>query len=378
MKNIFYWSPFIGNVATIKAVINSAFSLSKFSKGKFLPYIINCGGEWDKFNDEFSRKNIKKINLQSKFKINTKINGFLNSRIEFLRIFINCYFPLKNFLKKQKSDYLIIHLITSLPLILFLFNKFDTKLVIRISGKVKFNFLRKLIWKWNSKNIELITCPTMDSLREINKLNIIKKEKIIFLPDPVINIRKINKKKKIIKNEFKNTKYFLSIGRFTKQKNHILLIKAFANITKIINNLELVIIGDGELKAKYYKVIHDLGIREKIHIIGYQDNIYPFMNNSLGIISTSLWEDPGFVMIEAAASNTFIISSNCPSGPEEFVSTDNGILFKNNNLNDLQNQIIRYFNLSNEELNNMKIGAKKKSKLFTKFRHYKILSKFLA
>lgn len=360
MKNIFYWSPFIGNVATIKAVINSAFSLSKFSNGKFLPYIINCGGEWDKFGNEFNNKNIQKIDLQSKFKINTKINGFLRSRIEFLKIFINCYFPLKSLLKTNRPDYLVVHLVTSLPLILYLFNKFETKLIIRISGKVKFNFFRKLIWKLNKKNIDFITCPTLESQNEIKKLNIIHKSKIVFLPDPIINIRKINRNKKIVKNELKNIKYFLTIGRFTRQKNHNLLIKAFANITNKIKNVELIIIGEGELNSEYNKIIKDFGIKEKVHIIEYQDNVYPYINNSLGIISTSLWEDPGFVMIEAAACNAFIISSDCPSGPEEFVSTSNGMLFKNNDLNDLQNKILKYFELSNKQIHRMKLGAKKK------------------
>ena len=163
-----------------------------------------------------------------------------------------------------------------------------------------------------------------------------------------------------MKNELKNIKYFLTIGRFTRQKNHNLLIKAFANITNKIKNVELIIIGEGELNSEYNKIIKDFGIKEKVHIIEYQDNVYPYINNSLGIISTSLWEDPGFVMIEAAACNAFIISSDCPSGPEEFVSTSNGMLFKNNDLNDLQNKILKYFELSNKQIHRMKLGAKKK------------------
>ncbi len=377
MKNIFYWSPFIGNVATIKAVINSAFSFSKFSKGKYLPFIINCGGEWNYHEKEIEEKKINTIDLQNNFRINTKINGFFKSRLEFLKIFINCYFPLKNLLKKNHPEYLIVHLITSLPLILYLFNKFETKLVIRVSGKVKFNFIRRLIWKLSSNSIHLITCPTLESLKEIKKLNIIKQEKIIFLPDPVIDIKEINKNKKVLIELPTRYKYFLSIGRFTKQKNHILLIKAFANLLKILKDIELIIIGDGELKDEYLQTIESLGIKNKIHLIGYQKNIYPFINNSLGIISTSLWEDPGFVMIEAAACEKFVISSNCPSGPEEFISSTNGILFQNNDLDDLEKQIKKYLILDDKEIFNIKLGAKKKSKIFTKLNHYKIFSNYL-
>ena len=35
MKKVYYWSPYLGNIATIKAVMNSALSLVKFSNNYF-------------------------------------------------------------------------------------------------------------------------------------------------------------------------------------------------------------------------------------------------------------------------------------------------------------------------------------------------------
>ena len=67
-------------------------------------------------------------------------------------------------------------------------------------------------------------------------------------------------------------------------------------------------------------------------------NIFKYLKKCKCFISTSLWEDPGFVMVEAAASNCFVISSDCRSGPKEFIGKDNGLLFKNNNLDDLINK----------------------------------------
>ena len=43
---LYYWSPFFSNVATEKAVINSIVSVSKFSKRKINPYLIDVIGEW--------------------------------------------------------------------------------------------------------------------------------------------------------------------------------------------------------------------------------------------------------------------------------------------------------------------------------------------
>ena len=49
---IYYWSPFFTNIATIKAVINSANSFIRFSKDKSLKVsLIDSIGEWDNFEN---------------------------------------------------------------------------------------------------------------------------------------------------------------------------------------------------------------------------------------------------------------------------------------------------------------------------------------
>ena len=47
------------------------------------------------------------------------------------------------------------------------------------------------------------------------------------------------------KNLLINRKYFLNIGRLTKQKNQALLIDVFSKLVKNNNNLYLYIAGDG-------------------------------------------------------------------------------------------------------------------------------------
>ena len=54
-KKVLYWSPHINReIATVKAVFNSAYSLSKYSN-KFKPTIINAFGEWDNYSDKFEK-----------------------------------------------------------------------------------------------------------------------------------------------------------------------------------------------------------------------------------------------------------------------------------------------------------------------------------
>ncbi len=375
MKQIYYWSPFISNIATIKAVINSAHSFNKFSNNKFESTIINACGEWNEYETELIDKKINLEKLNSSLKINNKITGFLKSRFTYIRIFISCFFPLINLIIKKKPDFLIVHLITSLPIFLFMLFNFKSKLIIRISGKIKMNFIRKTLWRFSKNKIFLICCPTKESQREILKLNIIHKSKVIFLPDPIIDINQVRKlKNQNLEQNFDGKKYFVSIGRFSKQKNHTLAIKCFKNICGMFKDVHLLIIGDGELNNNYKKLINKYNLNNKILLVSYKKNIYNFLKNSIGFVSTSLWEDPGFVMIEAAATNTFLISSDCPSGPREFISKDGGLLFVNDNLESLQKKIIEYLNMDLKTINNFKKNAKKRVINYTKLRHYNTLS----
>ena len=139
---IYYWSPFTSYVATIKAVINSAYSLKKYFYHD--TYIINSFGEWNSFKNEIKNKDLKILENENTTKNKIKfVSGYLISRIFYVKIFINSFFFLKKILKKNKPEYLIIHLITSLPLILFFFYRFNTKLILRISGQPKLTFLEK-------------------------------------------------------------------------------------------------------------------------------------------------------------------------------------------------------------------------------------------
>jgi len=95
-------------------------------------------------------------------------------------------------------------------------------------------------------------------------------------------------------------------------------------------------------------------------------------------VLSSLWEDPGFVLVEAAYSRTPIISSDCPNGPSEFLDNgNNGYLYKTNNLDDFVLTYSRFINDDYKNIHLKLLRALKSVKNYTLFRHYKNLSKLL-
>ena len=194
--------------------------------------------------------------------------------------------------------------------------------------------------------------------------------------DPVIEIKNINSDFK--KNSVKMDNYFLAIGRLTLQKNHKLLLRAFKEINKENKKFKLVILGDGELKDSLIKLARKLGISENIFFMGNVKNVFEYISKSICVISTSLWEDPGFVMIETAISKKIIISSDCPNGPKEFIGNNlAGYIFKNNDREDLINKIQIFIKDSPRNIFLKKLAAIKKSKNYTLFNHFNSLKKLL-
>ena len=102
------------------------------------------------------------------------------------------------------------------------------------------------------------------------------------------------------------------------------------------------------------------------------------MSNSELFVLPSLWEDPGFVLIEAAYCRSNILSSNCHSGPIEFMESGKcGFVFEKNSLNDFVIKFKEFLKSSPKEKEQKKINALKSVKKFTMFNHFKILKQIL-
>ena len=379
---IFYWSPFISKVATVLSVVKSAESILKYSKKKeeINVALIDAIGEWKNYESKINPKiEIIKLNEINFLKYLPK-GGFIKSRISYLFIFIFNFFKLRNLLNKKKPEYLIVHLMTSLPIFLSIMLKNKTNIILRLSGLPKLNIIRHLFWKLFSKKIYKVTCPTVATYKYLLQKNIFDKNKLSVLRDPAIILNEYSKKKfdRIEQSQFYKKKFIIGIGRLTKQKNFALLILAFEKILKIYPDYILLILGDGEQKMKLIELINRLKIQDKVFLLGFQNNVYKYLLKADCFILSSLWEDPGFVLLEAGLSNTCVISSNCINGPQEILSNGkNGFLFENNNLNDLLRKFDEFKKQDVSELNTKKKYLKKEIKKFTQFAHFNSLKKII-
>lgn len=192
-------------------------------------------------------------------------------------------------------------------------------------GKINLFFINNLFNKAdliisNSKGVD-------EDLKSI--MNITTNTKVIYNP---VDIEYINSKKGICEDidfEFKEKKkYIISVGRLIPLKRNIDLIKAFSELKKNDDSLELIFLGDGILKDDLINDGIKLGIKEKVHFLGNVKNPFYYLEKSNLFVLNSEIEGFPNVLVEAMACGLPVISSDCKSGPREILENEKyGLLY---------------------------------------------------
>lgn len=114
--------------------------------------------------------------------------------------------------------------------------------------------------------------------------------------------------------------YLVHVGKFKQQKNHQLLLQAYALTDRL---LPLVLIGQGGLQLECEALVKTLGIEDKVWFMGFHPNPYPWIASATGMVLSSIYEGFGIVIAEALALGVPVISTDCESGPSEILPAAN-------------------------------------------------------
>ena len=100
------------------------------------------------------------------------------------------------------------------------------------------------------------------------------------------------------------------VGRFNLQKNHMFLLKIFADLLKIKPNAKLLLIGDGALRGQVEDEICTLNIENKCIILEHRADIPQLMSIMDVFLFPSLFEGLPVTLVEAQAIGLRAVVSN--------------------------------------------------------------------
>lgn len=179
-------------------------------------------------------------------------------------------------------------------------------------------YLAKYLYRKSSA----ITAVSYDVANDVTKALNLPANLIQVIYNPAINeslfVSSQQKGNDFWDNAKKDVPLILSIGRLEKQKNFVMLIKAFAMLIKQMP-ARLLILGEGSLRHELQQLTEELDLQNSIKMPGFAANPYPYLKNcDLFVLSSNMEGLPG-VLIEALALSPRIVATDCPGGTAEIL-----------------------------------------------------------
>lgn len=152
---------------------------------------------------------------------------------------------------------------------------------------------------------------------------------------------KIQKKAVILKNPLnpafirepytgEREKQIVAVGRLDANKNHEMIIRAFAGLPDRYREYQLIIYGEGELHQSLRKLSEELGVQERVSLPGPVSDVAEAIYRASVFVLSSYSEGMPNTLLEAMALGLPVISTDCSGGgPRELITDgENGILVK--------------------------------------------------
>lgn len=283
---------------------------------------------WAVDNEYQLNYNIERVNIFDSRPTNLSKIKKNNISIKFMR----------NFIKKNKID-VVVSFCTenNLRMMLATLGLKCKKIVsIRNNPEYEFpNIIYKIVNYLLFLSVNHIVFQTKDAQDFFPKF-IRNKGKIIFNP---IDDKFFQPSTEIRKNTI------VSVGRFAKQKNNILLLKAFNKI-KDDTDYILEFYGNGENEELLKSYVKENNLENRVFIYPKSNNVKRIYDKSKIFVLTSDFEGMPNSLMEAMASGLAVISTDCPcGGPKVLINNySNGILIPVGDIDLLSTSLLKIIN----------------------------------
>ena len=327
---------------------------NELHKNKYEVEVLSYGEK--SFSTNKLNSNIMRINLESsgyKFFILNFIITLVSRGM--LKIYLKSLIKIFGYLFNNEYKVLICFQSGGLVSILKAITRSKTKIITREStSPIQMSKLQKSILpfsikvkikKFLYKFSDTIVANSTGTKDEIN--NLLKKNKAITIENICdysgMKIDKDNNFHPIFK---KQSYKLITVGRLNQTKRVDIIIKALKEISSTIN-IDLIIVGEGPEKSKLENLAKDINISDKVHFIGFSNEVHKWIINSDIYISASIVEGSPNSIIESVCLGIPVIAADCNHGPKEIL--DNGKIGILVPINDIKEMILKISNLLNNK-----------------------------
>ncbi len=142
------------------------------------------------------------------------------------------------------------------------------------------------------------------------------------------------------KQKVHHRRFILGVGRLAYVKGFDILIEAYAKSG--LNDIDLIVIGDGEERANLVCQIFNLGLKEQVLLPGSRNNLQDYYSQAEMFVLPSRNEGYPNALVEAMSFGCPSIAVDCNFGPAEIIiDGENGILVNKASISDLANAMLR-------------------------------------
>ncbi|MCM3727698.1 glycosyltransferase [Neobacillus cucumis] len=231
-------------------------------------------------------------------------------------------FKLVTYFKQNRPDFFISakHYINTNVLIAKLLSRTKTKIIVSGHGMFfKRRGLLPFLMKVTYTKADAIVAVSNGVGKNISEITNISADKITVIHNPVISeefIQTYQQTNAYVKPD--GYKLILSIGRLSPEKDYTTLIKAFHKVREH-HPVKLMIVGEGPERDKLQETINELNLNEDVALPGFKKNPIGYLKAADLFVLSSLTEGLPTVLIESLYCKTPIVSTDCPSGPDEIL-----------------------------------------------------------